>query len=169
MNITSMSNFYILNGKKAVVINNQFQNIEVVDSSVNLENKDICLTISNSLINFIRSSFRIADDDKNTDEHNNFIDKINEILNEQIDLFENIVCSVAFSCEKQNVIQLLNNQDVSFNTISDVLSSVEQNEFVPYKVYVELSKDEQSFQILFYEPTHENKNDCLLLLNCDLL
>lgn len=59
-----MSNFYILNGKKAVVMNNQFQNIEVVDSSVNLENKDICLTISNSLINFIRSSFRIADDDK---------------------------------------------------------------------------------------------------------
>ena len=45
MNITSMSNFYILKWQKAVVMNNQFQNIEVVDSSVNLENKDICLTI----------------------------------------------------------------------------------------------------------------------------
>ena len=172
MKTNNSTNVYILNGNVDSVFHPKIK-MKVFDSFVNIGKSDICLTLSNELIDFIHSSVRFAACCKNKDKRDDFICHINEILNNFVtdELYKNIICSIS---EKENEIKILNSKnDIVFKNINNVVEHInhdDDNVNRPYYVIVELNADDNNFDILFFKsepPTYSY--EYLLCLKCEFI
>lgn len=172
MKTNNSTNVYILNGNVDSIFHPKIK-MKVFNSFVNIGKSDICVTLSNELIDFIRSSVRFAACCKNKDKRDDFIRHINEMLNNSVtdELYKNIICSIS---EKENEIKILNSNDIVFKNINNVVEYINHNDNFnvnrPYYVIVDLNADENNFDILFFksEPPIYSY-EYLLCLKCEFI
>lgn len=167
------TNIYILNGNVESIFHPKIK-MKVFDSFVNIGKSDICVTISNELIDFISSSLRFAACFDNKNKRDDFVRHINETLNSETEtgsvvdeLDKNIICSTA---EKENEVKILNDMNnVVFENINDIIKNINNNNDKlkrPYHVMVKLNADENNFDILFLKPDNFGS---LLFLKCEFI
>lgn len=164
------TNIYILNGNVNSTFHSKIK-MKVFDSFVNIGKSDICVTISNELIDFISSSLRFAACFDNENKRDDFVRHINETLNSEtgsvVELDKNVICSTA---EKENEVKILNDMNnVVFENINDIVKNINNNNDKlkrPYHVMVKLNADENNFDILFLKP---DNSGYLLFLKCEFI
>lgn len=184
LKISSTENFYILHGSKDSVFHPKIKNLSIQEVFFDIENDkqpDLCLTITNDLLDFISSSLCLAKNIRDTEMRVDFIENINSILYNKIYLFEHVICSVAFKeDDNTNVIQLLNDKDSRFENISAVVEHIKNYDYNnyhyvynrPYSIDVTLNADENCncFDITFFKGGNglfENRK-FLLSLRCEI-